>query len=61
MTGYVACDYTQSDRLDDVRHGPIRSTDQEARQDAKEGDYEGVRYVHTDGYLYVDAPDEGAR
>lgn len=54
--GYVACDYTQDDTLAGVRHGPIRQTAEEASEDRKAGGYEGVRYAHTDGYLYVDAP-----
>jgi hypothetical protein len=52
--GWVACDYTEGDTLDEVRHGEIRSTYDEAAADRG---YQGIRYVHTDGYLYVD---EGA-
>jgi hypothetical protein len=55
-TGYVACDYTQSDVLSDVRHGEIRETEQQAIEDARPG-YEGVRYVGSDGYLYVERPE----
>lgn len=33
-TGYVACDYDDGDMLADVRHGEIRETDAQARQDA---------------------------
>ena len=57
-TGYVACDYTQGEELGSVRHGHIRATDAEAAQDAAMGKYEGVRYAHIDGYLYVDEPED---
>lgn len=53
-TGYVACDYTDGDRLDQVRHGEIRQSESDARTDAAAGGYEGVRYVAADGYLYVE-------
>jgi hypothetical protein len=56
--GWVACDYTTGDRLSDVRHGAIRDTEAEASADCRQGDYDGVRYVSDDGYLYVDQPDE---
>ena len=59
-TGWVACDYTQGDRLEDVSHSEICATYSEAldRQRESEPDaYEGIRYVAEDGYLYVDEPD----
>lgn len=52
--GWIACDYTQGDTPETIAHGPIRATAAEARADVSDG-YEGVRYLHTDGYLYVDA------
>lgn len=55
-TGYVACDYTDGDSLADVRHGDIRATETEADADQVTGDYQGVRFVDADGYLYVDQP-----
>ena len=60
--GWVACDYTTGDRLDDVRHGEIRAFSSEADADYRQADdvgegYDGIRYVHTDGYLYVEQPD----
>lgn len=60
-TGYVACDYTKGDQMAGVRHGELTSTESEARADARTGGYEGVRYVHTDGYLYVDRPETKPR
>ncbi len=54
-TGWVACDYTQGDKLADVRHGEIRATWDEATDDWRLNHYEGVRYVAEDGYLYVEA------
>jgi len=56
-TGWVACDYTKGDTLSDVRHGEIRTTYEDADRDADAGEYNGVRYVAADGYLYVDAPE----
>jgi hypothetical protein len=56
--GWVACDYTGGDMLSDVRHAEKRNTYEEARADAEWGEFEGVRWVATDGYLYVDRPDE---
>jgi hypothetical protein len=57
QTGYVACSASDGDTLDDVQHGDIRATSEQASSDrtAYMGD---VRYVHTDGYLYVDRPEE---
>lgn len=56
--GYVACDYTAGDVLDEVKHGAIRATSEQAQQDAREAGLDGVRYVGADGYLYVDRPTE---
>lgn len=56
-TGYCAANYTQTDRYDTSLCGPIRESDEQAQRDADSGNYQGVRYVHTDGYLYVDAQD----
>ena len=53
-TGWVACDYTAGDRLEDVRHSDVCGTCEEA---AAVAGYEGVRYVGSDGYLYVEAPE----
>jgi hypothetical protein len=53
-TGWVACDYTDGDTLDEVAHGEIRDTYEQAKSDAG---YEGVRYAADDGYLYVDMPE----
>ena len=61
-TGWVACDYTTGDRLArlaEVTHGPIRKTATEASMDVRgpdHGDYDGVRFVAADGYLYVENP-----
>lgn len=57
-TGYCAANYTKTDTYDTALCGPIRATSEEAQEDANKGDYQGVRYVHTDGYLYVDMPEE---
>lgn len=56
-TGWVACDYTSGDMLRDVRHADIRATSDEAIADQKAGEYDGIRYAHSDGYLYVDQPE----
>lgn len=56
-TGYCAANYTKTDTYDTDFCGPIRETSEEASADAKTGEYDGVRYVHTDGYLYVDQPE----
>lgn len=53
-TGWVACDYTEGNMWNDVRRGEIRETYEEAAADAKREGYDGVRWVHTDGYLYVE-------
>ena len=53
-TGWVACNYTEGDTLTDVEHGPIRQSTDEAMADERAGNFEGLRWVHTDGYLYVD-------
>ncbi|MDE2105592.1 MAG: hypothetical protein KGL39_50665 [Patescibacteria group bacterium] len=55
-TGWVACDYTDGDRLDLAAHGDIRATEQEARVDQLARNLEGVRYIAADGYLYVEPP-----
>jgi 2,4-dienoyl-CoA reductase-like NADH-dependent reductase (Old Yellow Enzyme family) len=54
-TGYVACNYSEGDTLGEVERGEIRKTFGEAQSDANALGLEGVRYVHADGYLYVDA------
>jgi hypothetical protein len=51
--GWVACDYGQGDRLDEVPHGEIRASFEEAQRDAEENAYEGIRYAGPDGYLYM--------
>lgn len=51
--GWVACDYSDGNMLVDVRHSQLCPTAEGAA--AIDG-YEGVRYVHTDGYLYVEEP-----
>lgn len=56
-TGWVACDYTQGDKVCDVRHWELRGTYEEARADADAHGMEGVRYAAEDGFLYVDMPD----
>jgi hypothetical protein len=60
-TGYVACDYTDGDRLSDVRHGRIRASSAKALADYRRAEqdgepYQGIRYIHSDGYLYVERP-----
>jgi hypothetical protein len=57
-TGYVACNPSDGDTLAEVEHGEIRATSEQAQADARAAGLEGVRYVHTDGYLYVDRPEE---
>lgn len=54
-TGWVACDYSDDDTLARVRHAAVRESHADAMRDMREGGYDGVRYAHTDGYLYVDA------
>ena len=63
-TGWIACDYTQGDRLCDVENcGTFFATSTEAREmndmllsvDPWVA-YDGVRFVGKDGYLYVDKP-----
>ena len=64
QTGWVACDYSQGDRLEDVSHSDFYATADEAREwneswrdhCGPDAAYEGVRYVGTDGHLYVDEP-----
>ena len=56
--GYCAVNYIETDRYNERQCGPIRATYEEARKDAKSGRYQGIRYVHTDGYLYVEKQDE---
>jgi hypothetical protein len=51
--GWIACDYSQGDHIDEVRHGPICESAQDAQKDVELDGYEGVRYVGTDGYLYM--------
>jgi len=55
-TGYVACNYTDGDTLGGVDHAEVRETAELAMADVGVT-YDGVRYVHTDGYLYVDRPE----
>jgi hypothetical protein len=55
--GYVACNASDGDMLVEVAHGEIRATCQQAQDDARSEGLDGVRYVHTDGYLYVDRPE----
>ena len=52
-TGYCACNYTATDVYDEYECGPIHATYEKAKQDTG---YEGIRYVATDGYLYVEPP-----
>lgn len=55
-TGYVACNASQGDMLDEVDHGEIRATEDEACVDVSD-DLPSVRYVAADGYLYVERPE----
>lgn len=57
-TGWIACDYTQGDTLADVRHGHLHGEWAAAAWEQTSGGYEGIRYLHRDGYLYVDAPED---
>jgi hypothetical protein len=54
QTGWVACDDSQGDHIDKVKHGPIRQSPEEAQQDAERRGYEGIRYVGLGGYLYLE-------
>lgn len=56
ITGYCAANYHESDRYSDEHCGPVRQSEEEAQIDYQEGQWEGIRYVHNDGYLYVDKP-----
>ena len=62
QAGWIACDYTSGDDLehDRVRHGDVRETCEDAQADARAGGYDGVRYLHSDGYLYCDQQDDTA-
>lgn len=60
-TGWVACDYTTGDTLADVRHSAIYAEAEAAQVVAERHGYDGIRWVHTDGYLYVDPPEEISR
>lgn len=55
--GWCACNYSEGDTYDEVTASGIVSTFAEAQAilAGHPGKYEGIRYVHTDGYLYVDA------
>lgn len=55
MTGYVACDFTEGDQLEAIRHGEIYPDHEMAVAEAIAGSYDGVRWVGEDGFLYVDA------
>jgi hypothetical protein len=57
QTGWIACDYTEGDTLADVPHHELRDTHEAAAADAKRLCLDGVRWVGTDGYLYVDEQD----
>jgi hypothetical protein len=59
ITGWCAANYTTTD-IYNADCGPIRETTTEAMADQKAGDFGGVRYVHTDGHLYVEDQSEGA-
>ena len=54
--GWVACDAGE-DTLCGVRHGELRTTYEAALADRCAGGYDYVRWLHTDGYLYVDEQD----
>lgn len=56
-TGYCAANYTQTDDYDAAECGPIRRSSEQAQRDMEANGYEGVRYVHSDGFLYVDKPE----
>jgi hypothetical protein len=60
LTKVVAANYSHTDKYNDDECGPIRASIDEAQRDADAGGYEGVRYVGSDGYLYVDDPEEDA-
>lgn len=53
--GWCACDYSEGDTYEEVRASNIYPTRGEALDIMISKKYEDVRYVHTDGYLYVDA------
>ncbi|MHC4400064.1 MAG: hypothetical protein ACYTG0_10320 [Planctomycetota bacterium] len=53
-TGWVACDFSQGHRVDEVRHGQLHAKPEDARREARSKGYEGVRYVDANGYLYTD-------
>lgn len=57
-TGWTACNYSEGDRFDSVTHGAILATFAEAARENELRHYEGVRYVGSDGYLYVDAQED---
>ena len=54
--GWVPCDYTHGDAIDSVRHGDVYVDFKDAQDCVTSNSYDGVRYVHADGYLYVEPP-----
>ena len=55
--GWVPCDYTHGDTIGSVRHGDVYEDVEDAWWCVAPNGYDGVRYVHTDGYLYVEPPE----
>lgn len=62
ITGWVACDYTDGDYINDVCHSDVYEDCDTASQWNKSWrevygesySYAGIRWVGPDGYLYVD-------
>ena len=54
---WIACDYTSGDHITDVRHSVGRDDYETAASECRVGDYEGVRWVGSDGYLYAEQPE----
>lgn len=52
-TGWMACE-DSDDCIQCVRHGAIRTEYEHARQDQCELGFPVVRWVSSDGFLYVD-------
>jgi len=55
-TGYCAANYRQTEVYSPEFCGPIRPTADLASADADAELYDGIRFVGSDGYLYVDVP-----
>jgi hypothetical protein len=56
--GYCACDSTKSKTYREHSCGPIRETKEQALKDMRDQGRKCVRYVLTDGALYVEEPND---